>query len=397
MDNPHITGPFTKGVTFLKEFVALSQDLHVQLCIDEDLDGEVRNVIWRLFKYLERWLSLELKMSASLVYMLLSYASSPAVNLMRLHINLIDPFKRPHDQALMDILSVSPLDDVRFEYFPYSYMPIKMSELCSFHIHSYDPTELHSIFRGAQHLEEFIITPSLPPYGFRTNPLDKYVYTSHTSLKWLSLVMNIESGYGTYSKIPIAFDHISLLGLQRFEMLTGGQDHDQMDLEPIEYLHLFDLFRRLQNSEGPFKVLHCDQGMVQDLKELCITETLDIVGSYGNCDSRLEMLEVSLNLSSSNHIRMDTPAPGSSPFQRLIRIKERGMDVRLLLNGRDFLKDEQDHAIFSNDCEECIKYDTCQNRARIVSLSAMFALCKMRFLMMSIVGDSILKGEINHE
>ncbi|KAK0221295.1 hypothetical protein IW262DRAFT_1372766 [Armillaria fumosa] len=407
--NLHITEPFTKGVTFLKEFVALSQDLPVRLRIDEDLDGEARNVIRRLFKHSERWLSLELKMSAIWVYTLLSYASFPAVKLTKLHINLIDPFKRPHHQALMDILSVSPLNDVRFENSPYSYMPINMTELRSFHVHSYDPTELHSIFRGAQRLEEFVITPSSPPYGFTTNPSDKYVYTSHTSLKRLSLVMNTESSYRTYSKIPITFDHISLPGLQRFEMLTGGQDHDQMNLEPIEYLRLLDLFRRSQCTlttltfstpisvqsllipilaQSPmlkrleifidftivkalFKVLHRDQGMVRDLKELCITEAPDIVGrscildrakyfydmilsrSYGNCDSRLEMLEVSLNLSSSNHIQTDTPAPGSSPFRRLIRIKEKGMGVRLLLDGKDYLKDEQDHAILSEDCEDC--------------------------------------------
>ncbi|KAK0482883.1 hypothetical protein EDD18DRAFT_1362416 [Armillaria luteobubalina] len=124
-------------------------------------------------------------------------------------------------------------------------MSIK-TELRSFHVDSYDPTELHSIFRSARCLEEFVITPSSPPYGFTPNPSDKYVYTSHTSLKRLSLIMTIDSSWQTCSKIPVTLDHISLPGLQQFEIRTDGEKYDQMKLEPIEYLRMLDLFRRSQ-------------------------------------------------------------------------------------------------------------------------------------------------------
>ncbi|SJL15323.1 uncharacterized protein ARMOST_18816 [Armillaria ostoyae] len=403
--NLHIPEPFTKGFTFLKEYVSLSHDLPVNLSLDERPDERVREILHELLIHSERWSSLKLEMSAGWLCGLLCYASFPAVNLTKLHISLVGPFKLSYDQTLLDILSVSPLKDVHFEHFPYSSMPINMTELRSFHVHSYDPTELHSIFRGAQRLKEFIITPSPPPYDFASDPSTKYVYTSHTSLQRLSIVMNMASSWQTCSKIPITFEHISLPALQQFEILTDGQHHDTMNLEPIEYLRLHDLFRRSQCrltaltfsvpisvqsllvpilaqfptlrklqifinltiARDVFKLLHREQGMVPNLKELCITEAPDTVArscllkeadrfyamvlsrSVGNCDSHLETLRVSLDSSWARHLRMDSPVPPSSPFRKLLRIKEEGMNVELLLDRKDYLMDEKARATFFGD------------------------------------------------
>ncbi len=244
--NLHIPEPFTRGFTFLKEYISLSNDLPVHLRLDERPDGELMEMIHGLLIHSERWSSLELKMSSGRICEVLFYASFPAVNLTKLHITLVGPFQLPHRPAVLDILSVSPLKEVHFEHVTYSSMPINTTELRSFHVHSYDPTELHSIFRNTQHLVEFVITPMPPPYDFVSNPSTTYGYTCHKSLQRLSIVTTIDNRRRSCSKIPITFDHISLSALQQFEILADKQHHDMMNLEPIEYLRLHDLFRRSQ-------------------------------------------------------------------------------------------------------------------------------------------------------
>ncbi len=207
------------------------------------------------------------------------------------------------------------------------------------------------------------------------------------------------------SKIPITFDHISLPALQQFEILADKQHHDMMNLEPIEYLRLHDLFRRSQcrltvlTFSVPISVqsllipilaqspalkkleifvnrtiarkvsglLHREQEMVRNLKGLCITEAPDSVArsclleeedqfyamvlsrSDGNCDSRLEALILSLDSSWGNNQWLDIPLPTRSPFRNLLKIKEEAMDVKLLLDGKDYLVDEEARVTFFGD------------------------------------------------
>lgn len=107
--------------------------------------------------------------------------------------------------------------------------------------------------------------------------------------------------------------------------------------------------------------------MVRNLKELCITEAPDSVArsclleeedqfyamvlsrSDGNCDSRLEALILSLDSSWGNNQWLDIPLPTRSPFRNLLKIKEEAMDVKLLLDGKDYLVDEEARVTFFGD------------------------------------------------
>ncbi|KAK0243635.1 hypothetical protein EDD85DRAFT_784185 [Armillaria nabsnona] len=239
-------------------------------------------IIHGLLIHSERWSSLELKMSSGWICEVLSYASFPAVNLTKLHITLVGPFQLPHRPPVLDILSVSPLKEVHFEHVTYSSMPINTTEL------------------------------AFLPYNRRRS----------------------------CSKIPIIFDHISLPALQLFEILADKQHHDMMNLEPIEYLRLHGLFRRSQCRLTVliFSVLISIQSLlIPILAQSPAVKRLEI---FVNITIARKFFGL-LHHSSWGNIRwLDIPLPTSSPFRNLLKIKLETMDVKLLLDGKDYLVDE---------------------------------------------------------
>ncbi|KAK0438029.1 hypothetical protein EV421DRAFT_2037948 [Armillaria borealis] len=394
----HISESNSDCTTFLKKYISLSRDLPIHLSIEIDLDEEtISDVVTDLVLQSERWASLELNMSGQGLSELLSLASSPAIKLTSLRICAFGVFQPEINYAVLDnLFSSSPIREAQLERITFSNMPINMTELLKFHMYSYDPAELHSMLHRAQHLTELAITPAPPPRGFAANiPLLTYPHMHHTSLQRLSFVVNVENTRGV-NKVPQTFDYVSLPALQQFDILvqedqplfgvlTGG-------FELVEYSRLLDLFHRSECSltmltfsipisveaflvpiltQSPalqkleifvnprvardtFKALDLEQGAARHLKELRIKEALirrpqsglleEVHGlhamvlsrSYG--DSRLETLHVSLN-SLWIMQRLAIPVAQDSPFRDLFMMKEKGLNVKFLLDGEDCLID----------------------------------------------------------
>ncbi|KAK0188594.1 hypothetical protein F5146DRAFT_1055901 [Armillaria mellea] len=395
----HISESNSDCTTFLRKYISLSRDLpiHVSMTtIDQD-EETISDVVTDLVLQAERWASLDLNMTGDELSGLLALTSSPAIKLTTLRIHLSGVFQPDINHVRFNTLfSSSPIKEAHFQRILYSSMPINMSEMLKFHV-SYDPAELHSMLHRGQHLTELALTSAPPPRGFAANtPLLAYPHMRHTSLQRLSLVVNAENTRGV-NNVPQTFDYVSLPTLQQFgimvqedqalfSVLAGG-------FEPVEYSRLLNLFRRSKCSltvltlsipisvedflipilsQSPalqkldifvnrtvardtFKALDLEQGTVRHLKELCVKEApirmpqsglleevhglhaLVLSRSYG--DSRLETLLISLN-SLWIFRQLAIPVAQDSPFRDLFMIKEKGLDVKFLLNGKDCLIDE---------------------------------------------------------
>ncbi|KAK0457532.1 uncharacterized protein EV420DRAFT_1748673 [Desarmillaria tabescens] len=403
--NLHLTESSSKRLTFLKEYISLLDDAPVHLSLDERPEKELKELIHGILIHSELWSSLELKMSAGWIEELLSYASFLAFNLKKFSINLTGPFEinlvehRPH---VLDLLSSSPIRELHLECIPYSHAPINITELQKFSTYSYDPAELHSIFRNAKRLVEFVITPGQARSDFVSDiPSTSYPYTCHTSLERLSFVITMENWSRSFSKIPSIFDHVSFPALKHFEILQHD-GYDMVWFDTTEYLRLHDLFRRSQCSltvltfsapisvdsllipllaQSPtlhklniflrrdivkdiFKALSLEQGMAPNLKEPCITEAprtltqaclleeadqfyaMILSRADGDSGGRLEKLRVSFDSSRGDHEWMTLPVSHDSPFRNLLRMKERGMNIEFLLDGKDYINDGKARVAF---------------------------------------------------
>lgn len=384
--------------TFLKKYFSLSRDLPIHLTMEIDPDDEaISDVISDLVLHSERWASLELNMSGEGLSELLPLASSPAIKLTTLRIRLSGVFQPEIDHAVLNkLFSSSPIREAHLQRIAYSNMPINMTELLKFHVYSYDSAELHSMLHRAQCLTEVVLTPAPPPRDFAANtPLLAYPHMRHISLQRLSFVVTMENIRGV-NKVPLTFDYVSLPALRQFSILV--QEEKPLFgilpriFDPVEYSRLIDLFHRskcnltmltfavpipveaflvpilaqspaLQKLDitvnpgvagGTFRALDVEQGAAQHLKELCIKEVpirraksglleevhglhaMVLSRSYGN--SRLETLHLSLDTLWAVQWPV-IPVAQDSPFRDLFTIKEKGMNVKFLLDGEDCLID----------------------------------------------------------
>ncbi|SJL04113.1 uncharacterized protein ARMOST_07473 [Armillaria ostoyae] len=381
--------------TFLKKYISLSRDLPIHLTMDFDPDEEaMSDVVSDLVLHSERWASLEVNTSGEGLSELLHLASSPAIKLTSLRISLSGVFQPEINHAVLDkLFSSSPIREAHLQRIPHSSMPINMTEMLEFHVYSYDPAELHSMLHRGQHLTELAITPAPPPRDFAANIPLAYPHMCHTSLQRLSFIVNVENTRGV-NKVPLTFDYVSLPALQQFGILvqedqplfgvlTGGFEEYSRLLDlfhrskcslttltfsipiPVEAflvpilaqspaLQKLDIFVNPRVARDTFKALDLEQGAARHLKELCIKESpirraesglLDeangfhamvLSRSYG--DSRLETLHISLN-SLWTVQQLAIPVAQDSPFRDLFTMKEKGMNVKFLLDGEDCLID----------------------------------------------------------
>ncbi|PBK69174.1 hypothetical protein ARMSODRAFT_1085040 [Armillaria solidipes] len=393
----HISESNSDCTTFLEKYISLSRDLPIHLSMDIDPGEEtISDVVTDLVLQSERWASLELNMSGQGLSELLSLASSPAIKLTSLRICVFGVFQPEiNHPVLNNLFSSSPIREAQLECVTFSNMPINMTELLKFHMYSYDPAELRSMLHRAQHLTELAITPAPPPRDFAGNIPLLTSHMRHTSLQRLSFVVNMENTRGV-NKVPLTFDYVSLPALQQFGILVQA-DQPLFGLltgrfEPAEYSRLLDLFQRSKCSltiltfsipisvqaflvpiltQSPalqkldifvnprvardtFKALDLEQGAARHLKELCIKEApirraesglleevngfhaMVLSRSYG--DSRLETLHISLELWWTVQ-QLAIPVAQDSLFRDLFTMKEKGMNVKFLLDGEDCLID----------------------------------------------------------
>ncbi len=385
---------------FQEKYVLLSRDLPVHLSIDgEPNEKRVRALLKGLMIHSERWSTLELNMEGEQIYRLLNLALSPAVQLMKFHLSLRFGTRLPNfrQEVLSNLFSSSPIQDVYLPSIVYSRMPINLTELRNFHIYSSSPAELYSILQRAQHLTKLTVTPG--PGSHRLTLPSTYSDMSHTAVRKLSF--SISRGIqDSIDNIPFPFSHITLPALQQFDILLGENVRSRLnDFGMLDHSGMIDFLHRSQCNlttitlgvpaavetfllpilaQSPglrklhifvntsvardvFELLASERGLVPHLKDLSIEELPispdksslfeesdafhKMILSRSGSDRRLEIVRLSLN---TFRIWRQAPIPVAqdSPFRDLFRIKDQGVDVKFLFNGKDCLVNENARATF---------------------------------------------------
>ncbi|KAK0431021.1 hypothetical protein EV421DRAFT_1855572 [Armillaria borealis] len=399
-----ISSPYGSD-TLLDEYASLSGDLSIKLAVDWDsrygLDG-----LHALVPHSQRRSSLDLNISPEALSELLSSISLPLIRLSTVNIAVSGEFEPPHHHRMADEnpFSSSPITEATLHRIPYSYMPINVRMLQRFHVCSYDPAEIHSIFRNSQHLIEIVITTCPPPRFLNVEPSLRITYPSvvHTSLRQLSFVLTWENAR-RITKIPVTLDYITLPALNEFQILASQTQPLPGilpgTLEPIEYsriinlihrsgcdltdltfsipvpvnsfllpmlrqspaLERLDIFVDADTAGDVFRVLTLAEGKVPNLKKLRIADAPcrgavsglllqgdafhAMVRSRLSGDSHLKTLRLSLKTIWSRQDLL-IPIARDSPLRDLVKMKEEGLDVEFLFNLEDCLLEGEAFNLF---------------------------------------------------
>ncbi|KAK0243603.1 hypothetical protein EDD85DRAFT_784151 [Armillaria nabsnona] len=380
-----LIAPIRECLPFLEKYISLSRNMPIHLSLNEVLDDDVLKVIGDVIVHSDRWLTLALRAGGLQLLEFLSLPSSPDILLRELNIFMYDA--RPLDinpAMLAKLFSSSPITELGLEGIPYSSMSIDVDKLRKLRVHSYDPVEIYSILQHAHNLLELAITPSVPPNDFAVNrsPTD-YPLVRHASLQMLSVAVTLSDGEGI-TALPEIFNCVYLPALYQFALSVKEDQlllaHRLETCTPIECSSLIDLFRRSQctiffltfsvpiSAENllipiltqstylrdldifvnagiamdVFRALSREQGMVPYLTGLRIRESPSgrqkvVCWKRTDGGGHLKMLRLALELSWDNELLL--PVAPSSLFHDLFRMKENGMNIELLLNGKDCLID----------------------------------------------------------
>ncbi|KAK0471880.1 hypothetical protein IW261DRAFT_1510732 [Armillaria novae-zelandiae] len=374
--NLHISDKYSECLPFLEKYISLSCNVPIHLSLDDVDDYGVWKIAKDLIAHSDRWLTLGLCASGSDLSELLSLSSSSPNLLTRLYI------ENRYDDTL------DPVTSAKF----FSSSPITELDL-----DSPDSADIYSIFQRVHNLLQLYISPSpdVPPRNFTLNSSStQYPLVRHTSLQALRVAITF-GNEGTVTALPQIFDSVYLPALYQFSLaLNEKQRRLKYWLDkctPIECSSLIDLFRRSQctifyltfsipisvenllipilkqsgqlrtleifvNAEiarDVFRALSLEQGMAPYLKGLCIRESpfgkakcglLEAVDEFhAMVLSRTEgggrLKTLTLSLEPKDHTPL-LPVAQSSSFHNLFAMKERGMEVVLLLDGKDCLVDE---------------------------------------------------------
>ncbi|SJL16968.1 uncharacterized protein ARMOST_20505 [Armillaria ostoyae] len=341
----------------------------------------------------DRWSTLELIMKTDRVSEILSLSSSPAINLKKLRLGLSSDCRTVLSGIpLHDLFSSSPMREANLQRKTYLLMPINMAELHKFSAYSYEPGRMLFILQQAQNLTEFIITPA----QLSVHVFEPFAYAriTHTSLQRLSLCITSSNCSKGVVKVPVTFDYVTLPALRQFDIL--GEEFMGHDFEPDEYSRLVDLFHRSKCNliiitfslpvfanallvpllelspalekldvavnasvaRDVFNVLTLERGMARRLKELsiretpfhtvkcgileCVNELHEMILSRLVGDSRLETLCLALNTPWVNHpLPLPLPIAQDSPLRDLFKMKDKGLGVKILLDGKDCRMNEK--------------------------------------------------------
>ncbi|KAK0435731.1 hypothetical protein EV421DRAFT_1739993 [Armillaria borealis] len=372
---------------FQEKYISLSQDLPIHLFIDgEPHDKRVRAILKGLMMHSERWETLELNMEGEQIYRLLNLASSPAVQLMKFHLSLRFGTRLPkfRQEVLSNLFSSSPIQDASLPKIFYSRIPINLTELRKFHIYSSSPAELYSILQRAQHLIKFTVTPG--PGSHRLTLPSTYSDMSHTAVRKLSFSISGEI-QDNINNIPFPFSHITLPALRQFDILLGEIFRSRLDnLGTLDHSGMIDFLHRSQCNlttitldvptavetfllpilaQSPglrklhifvntsvardvFELLVSERGLVQHLKDLSIEE-LPISPDKSSLFEESDAFHTMILSRSGSDRRLEIvpiPVAQDSPFRDLFRIKDQGVDVKFLFNGKDCLVDENARTTF---------------------------------------------------
>ncbi|PBK64930.1 hypothetical protein ARMSODRAFT_1022648 [Armillaria solidipes] len=237
--------------TFLEEYVSLCRDQPIQLELALQVHAEyIPDPLSVLVRHCQRWSSLDVTLNFDMLSKFLTWVSLPAIRLKKINISLIGRLQKILHVAYNNPFSSSPIMEATLQHVRYSYLPINMTSLRRFGLHSYDPLEVHTIFQYSQHLTEFIITPAGPPRPFNINSSAIiYPQVHHTSLRQFSFVLIREN---TRQVAKILLDYLTLPALQQFQVLALQTEQLAAilpgDLEPVEYSRIINLFRRSECS-----------------------------------------------------------------------------------------------------------------------------------------------------
>ncbi|KAK0482155.1 hypothetical protein EDD18DRAFT_1467847 [Armillaria luteobubalina] len=349
---------------------------------------------------------MDLKVTPDDVSELLSSISLPLTRLTTVNIAGCSEYGPPYHRCLGhdNPFSSSPIIEATLPHLPYSYLPINVRMLQRFHVCSYDPAEILSIFRNAQDLIEFVITMCASPRYINVQPPLPITYLPvfHTSLRQLSFFLTWENAHRV-TRVPQTVDYITLPALKEFQILTQKAPDGLLPatLEPIDYSRIVNLLHRsgcdltdltfsiqvpvegflipvLRQSpalekldifvDAPtagdvFRALTLAEGHVPNLKKLRITDVpYQMAGSAllleGDSfhtmlqsrltgDSHLETLQLTLMLRlSRSHHRKVIPVAWDSPLRDLVKMKEEGLNVEFLFNLEDCLVEGEASTVF---------------------------------------------------
>ncbi|KAK0243593.1 hypothetical protein EDD85DRAFT_804494 [Armillaria nabsnona] len=396
----HFSDEYFSSSAFQEKYISLSLDLPIHLSVDgEPQDKRLRALLKGLMMHSERWSTLDLDIEGEQIYRLLNLASSPAVQLMKFHLRSRFATRLPkfREEVLSNLFSSSPIQDAYLPNIVYSRMPINLTELRKFHIYSSSPAELYYVLQRARHLTGFTVTPG--PGSHRLTLPSTYFDMSHMAVRKLSFSISREI-QDSIDNIPFPFSHITLPALRQFDILLGENVRSQLnDFGMLDHSGMIDFLHRSQGNlttitlgiptavktfllpilaQSPglrklhifvntsvardvFELLASERGLVQHLKDLSIEELPispdksslfeesdafhKMILSRSGSDRRLEIVRLSLN---TFRIGRHAPIPVArdSLFRDLFRIKDQGVDVRFLFNGKDCLVNENIRTIF---------------------------------------------------
>ncbi|KAK0457579.1 uncharacterized protein EV420DRAFT_503167 [Desarmillaria tabescens] len=392
-----------RPLLFIETYISLSGNLPLHLHIRRHVQDVKMDVLTRLASHSGRWSTLDLEITDRLLCRLLNLASTPATRLTNLRFCLLGESQPVISHAVVNnLFSSSPIKEAKLEHIHSSSVPINMTELRIFHIHSYDPAELLSMLQQAERLTEFAVTPVKPPPNLTNAAPIPYPPMTHTSLQRLSLVVDIENSRDV-TKNPVAFDYVTLPALQQLEVQVNIQpptpgiltspfesvdyarpirlvDRSQCNLTTLTFsipisveallvpilirspaIQRLDICVNASVARDVFHMLTLEQGLANCLKELHIQETMIQTAPSGiledavpfhamilsrlHGDRHLDTLRLSLGTSWAEH-RPPLPVAQDSPFRDLFRIKDEGINVEFLLDRKDCLVDGEAHARF---------------------------------------------------